>query len=277
MTEVQQRNAGVPWGRVVPAVVVPLLVMALVVPLLPPGYSWQRWLLGFPAVAWLLFGAVQPLIWWWGAALRVDEAGLHFGTREPRRRPAQVTFAARNPYDVPFSAMSHVRLVQDRSAVAAMCKAARRGSGAPQPTTYLGYLPARGRAALAFEVDGVAGPQVRDASTRSRAVRPGATPGQTLSPTATWAFPVARAQEVLDALRERGVVPVDTDQAVLPGPVTARPPAADDPFVLDVVRRNLGREPTEAELEELRRKWHDTDTYPEAPRRAQPPAGPAAG
>ena len=264
MGDLRQRSVAVVRSMVLPALVVPVLVMALVVPLLPGGYSWQRWLLGIPMVVWFLYGGVQPLVWWWGADLVVGADGLRFGTLRHRSRPAQVSFAARNPYLVPWSALSDVRLVRDRSDVRDMCRAARGGSGPPQPTTYLGYFPARRRAALAFTVDlaQVRVPEVRPPSSRRRRVPGGGEKGVLMAAGTTWVFPVRDVPALLDALSGHGVQPVEATGAQPPARAPGRAAGPDDPFVIDTLTRNLGRPPTAEEIAALRRDWYDTDRFP---------------
>jgi hypothetical protein len=250
------------------ALVLPVLVVALVVPLLPPGYSWQRWLVGLPCVLVFLYGGLQPLLWWWGADLWVDETGVGFGRERDRRRPAQATFAARNRWQVRWDEIAAVRLVRDRHALRAMRRAARAGSGAPQPTVFAGYFPAVGRATLLFTVDPdqVGAPEVRPPSSR-RGLSFGQR-GVALRPSRTWAFPVRDVAALTAALGEHGVPPVETDEPALPGttPVPGTSPIGpDDAYVVETLTRNLGRPPTEEERAQLRRDWSDTDRFPERP------------
>lgn len=262
MTALRQRHVAVRWGLVLASLVVPVLVFVLVISRLPSGYSWQRWAVGIVFVVLFLYGGVQPLIWWLGADLVVDARGVLFGASRERRRPGQVTFVARNPWLVPWEAVSDVRLVRDPAAVRAMRKAARGTGGPPQPTTYLGYFPARGRAALCLTVDPgkVTVPPVRAPSSRPKLV---GAPGSGMRTSSTWAFPVRSVEPLVDALRAHGVGVTETTEPQLPEPVLARGlPSPDDPVVIRTLTENLGRPPTEEELAEIRRTWYDTQRYP---------------
>ena len=215
MRTVRQRHVALTW--VVPATTLLLvLVSALAVPEIPGRYSPARYFVVLPFLVLFLWGAVQPLLWWWGADLRIDDAGLAFGTDRPRSRPAQVAFVARNPWLAPWDAVSQVRLLRSSAAVRPMRRAARPGSGA-QPTTYGGYFPAARRAALVFDVDltEVRVPEVRPPASRRARSRSTAVD---VSP--VWAFPVRDLDQVVEALRARGVEVTGSDQAVLPGRVS---------------------------------------------------------
>jgi len=205
------------------AVVVPVLVVATVVPQLPPGYAWQRWVLTLPLLAWFLYGGLQPVLWWWGADLWADDAGVGFGQDRVRSAPAQVTFMARNRYRVPWSALGGPLLVTDRAAVKAMARAARAGTGAPQPSAFPGYFPVAGRALLVIRVDPavVEVPAVRPASRRRSPVR---LAERGLDPTVstTWAFPVRDVEALTEALAARGVTVRPSADATLPTPTSGR-------------------------------------------------------
>ena len=262
----RQRNVAVRRILVTAAVAVPLLGFALVVPQLPPGYSWQRWLVGLPLVVWFLYGGLQPLLWWWGADLWADEDGLGFGRDRVRARPAQVTFLARNRFHVPWSAMSDARLVRDRTALRAMRKAARAGTGAPQPTAFPGFFPASGRALLVFTVDpaSVQVPEIRPASRRRQPLRVAA-PGLDPTATRTWAFPVRDVEALRAALGEHGIALAESDRPALPGTRVSGSGTdlgPDDPFVVETLTRNLGRPPSEEEMARIRKDWHDTERFP---------------
>lgn len=252
MNDVRQRNVALTW--VVPVSIVLLVVVsALVVPLVPGRYSLGRLVVLLPFLAFFLFVGVQPLLWWWGADLRVGASGIGFGTERPRTTPAQVTFMARNPWVVPWEAISGVRVVRSSSAVRAMRKAARPG-GASQPTYWGGYFPAGGRAALVIDVDAtrVWVPEIRPPSSRRRV--PGSVPGVGVDTSPVWVFPVRDVGAVLDAIREHGLTPAETDQPVLPhrsSPVTG----ADDPRLVDMWAEEMGRQPTPEELDQLREQW----------------------
>ncbi|MEP7089542.1 MAG: hypothetical protein ABI776_05475 [Nocardioidaceae bacterium] len=204
MSEVRQRNVGLTWT--VPVSIVLLVVVAvLVVPQVPGRYSLGRFVVLVPFLVFFLYGGLQPLLWWWGADLRVDDRGIGFGTERARTKPAQVTFSARNPYLVPWAGLHGARLVRSGSAVRRMRRAARAVGGPPQPTRFLGYLPATGRAALVLDVDldQLVVPEVRAPSQRRR-VTVGES-GAAMRRSSVWAFPVRHVDAVVDALRERGV------------------------------------------------------------------------
>jgi hypothetical protein len=249
VSALRQRHVALTW--VVPvSTVLLLLVSALVVPEIPGRYSIGRYLVLLPFLVFFLWGAVQPLLWWWGADLRLDDTGLRFGTDHPRARPAQVTFVARNPWVAPWGAVSQVRVVRQASAVRSMRRAARPGAGA-QPTVYGGYFPAARRAALVFDVDlgQVQLPEIRPPASRRRRL-----PNTAIDVSPLWAFPVRDVDPVLEALRERGVAVVESDQAVLPGRVSPVL-SSDDPRLVEMWTQQLGHEPSPAELAALRASW----------------------
>ena len=265
MNEVRQRNVALTW--VVPVSIVLLVVVAAcVVPLVPGRYSLGRFALVLPFLALALFGGVQPLLWWWGADLRLDQRGLGFGTDRPRSRPAQVTFTARNPWLVPWEEVTGVRLVRSRAAVASMRKAARP-TGRPQPTYWGGYFPARGRAALLLDVDPsrLALPEIKPPSTRRRA--PGSIPGAAMRTSTLWVFPVRHVGSVLEALQGRGVVVTESDRAEVPREPGEAARSDEQELTVSYARQklteNLGRPPTEAELAEI---LDTMDRPPEQPR-----------
>lgn len=256
MNPVRQRDVGVYWALTLAAVVVPVLVVALVVPQLPAGYSWQRWVVGVPAVLVFVYFGVRPLMWWWGADMRIDDRGVFFGRDRRRKHPPQAAFAARLPYAAPWDAVSDVRLVRNRSAIAAMCKHAR--SGHAQPSKYSGYFPIRGgRAHLVFRVDLAKLKVLAPRQPRRGSLNP----ADPMQPSNVWVLPVRRTADVLTAFAQRGLDVATSDEAVFPGPTRATV-GPDDPVVTKLLTENLGRPPTEEEMAEIRQKWYDTERYP---------------
>lgn len=251
MTEIRVPNVAVRWTAYASAIAfIVLFVVAWVA--VPPDQVILRAILLVVAIVVVMWGALQPLLWWWGAELRVDDRGLFFGSDRVRSRPAQITFAARNPYLAGWDSVSNLRIVRGRAGVRGMRKRATLGAGA-QPTTMLAYFPAAGHDCLVFDVDlsRVSVPAVRPASRRRRV---GAVGGSDMEVVAVWAFPLSRTGAVLDVLRARGVAPVETSEAQMPV-ATIRPMQADDPYVIETLTQNLGRPPTPAELDEIRRQW----------------------
>ena len=152
----------------------------------------------FVGIVLSLFTGLQPLLWWWGAGLWSDQEGVHFGIAHERKKPAQVTFQARNPYFVPWYAIKRAGLVTDHRVVKAMSKIARDGQSPSQPTRYAGYLPAKGRSLLVMGID--------EDMIRQPWIRPPRSTDNLVMETArVWAFPVRDAAAVQQAFAAQGV------------------------------------------------------------------------
>lgn len=253
MMDVRQRRM---WLRPVTVVWMVLssvlfLVSVLAVVETNGGAAW-----GAAYVAMMLFilGSLRPLVWWSGTELRIDSSGIFYGSDRPRRQPAQVAYAARNPYHVPWEAVSNVRMVRSRRAVRRMWRRmAQESVVSKQVTAFLGYFPMPGRPALVFDVnlDLVNVPEV---VTRRQMYVNVVEPARDVP---TWAFPVRDPQSVVEAIRGWGLVVTETDE-----PQPPRPPArvrSVDEAITEILTRSLGRAPTEAEVQDIRDRMDKND------------------
>lgn len=241
MQEFRERNAGLSWTAPAAVVVAAIAIVAAGAAFSAGAPVWVAWVVWVPSLVLLIYGGLRPLVYWLGTELRIDDRGVLYGSERVRRKPAQITYAARNPYAASWPAIREVRLVRDPQAVREMVRQARPGWAGAQPSVWLGYFPVRGRAALVLDVDlpQVTLPEVRPAA-RRRVV---GDPGADLQPSSTWVFPVRDAEAVKAAFAAHAVAVTEQTVAVSP----------DDGSSLEAMARRLGRPLTLEEIEDWER------------------------
>lgn len=254
MIDVRQRGM---WLRPATAVWIAcssvlFLISVIAIVLTNGGAAWGA---AYVAVMLFIFGGLRPLVWWSGTELRIDSSGIFYGSDRPRRQPAQVAYAARNPYQAPWEAVSNVRLVSSRRAVRRMWrKMAQRNGISKQVTAFLGYFPLPGRPALVFDVDPtlVTVPEV--VMPKQRLYIDVVEPEHDVP---TWAFPVRDVRSVVEAIRGWGIVVTETNEPQPPRP--APRVRSVDEAITDILTKNLGRAPTEAEIRDIRDRMDEDD------------------